>query len=60
MPFAPPLPYRCIDKQPYIKYNHAVKTIDHAGVAEQVDARDLKSREGNLVPVRFRSPAPSK
>ena len=29
-----------------------------AGVAEQVDARDLKSREGNLVPVRFRPPAP--
>lgn len=29
-----------------------------ARVAEQVDARDLKSLEGNLVPVRFRPRAP--
>ena len=29
-----------------------------AGVAEQADARDLKSREVKLVPVRARSPAP--
>ena len=31
-----------------------------AGVAELADARDLKSREVTLVPVRARSPAPSR
>ena len=30
-----------------------------AGVAELVDATDLKSVGGNPVPVRFRPPAPS-
>ncbi len=30
-----------------------------AGVAELVDAQDLKSWEGNLVPVRFRPSAPT-
>ena len=29
-----------------------------AGVAEQADARDLKSLDGNIVPVQVRSPAP--
>ena len=31
----------------------------YAGVAELADAQDLKSCDGNIVPVRFRSPAPT-
>ena len=30
----------------------------YAGVAELVDARDLNSRDGDIVPVRVRPPAP--
>ena len=32
----------------------------HAGVAELADAQDLKSCGGDIVPVRFRSPASKK
>ena len=31
--------------------------MENAGVAELADAQDLKSCGGDIVPVRFRSPA---
>ena len=44
-----------IDFLLYICYN---KSCYNAGVAEQADARDLKSLGGDIVPVQVRSPAP--
>ncbi len=38
--------------------NPGAASICIAWVAEQVDARDLKSLDGNVVPVRFRPQAP--
>ena len=35
-----------------------INFVLNAGVAEQADARDLKSLGGDIVPVQVRSPAP--
>ena len=35
-----------------------INYVPNAGVAEQADARDLKSLGGDIVPVQVRSPAP--
>ena len=43
-------------KMPKTKYN---AEITHARVVELVDTRDLKSLEGNFVPVQVRLWAPS-
>ena len=43
-----------------IKYKQERFDFHFAAVAEQADARDLKSLDSNIVPVRSRSAAPRK
>ena len=38
---------------------HGREIPQFAGVVELADTRDLKSRDGNIVPVQARSPAPT-
>ena len=45
-------------KQKINKGSHSFRALLYAGVAEQADARDLKSLDGNIIRVRFPSPAP--
>ena len=41
-------------------FSYIFRALLYAGVAEQADARDLKSLDGNIIRVRFPSPAPFK